>query len=385
MKKIILSLVLLSGVVFTAAAGLKVKISNPTPLARHCETVEIPWLAVAAAMKGVTAQNVAVCDASGAEIPSQVVYNGSEEPQLLIFQVTLAARAKAMFEVTDGRTVAEYPVQAYGRYVPERLDDYAWENNLVAYRLYGPRLTDPVSPGIDVWVKSTERMVIDERFKRGQYHHNFGDGMDCYKVGRTLGAGACAPLSGGRLWLSRNYAGQERLDNGPLRTTVRLTYDDFDVDGRKVSMVKYIELDANSYFNKMVNVYSDSADTLCVAAGMVLHRVKRRLTGDKFAAVTEAASDSKQPDVDGDISLAVIVPAGCGTEEVSAIESYGRKRAPKAKHLVVKSLLLGDDKTLVYWSGSAWSGAGMTAERWEQEVRDKLYAIEHPLKVKFRH
>ncbi len=98
-----------------------------------------------------------------------------------------------------------------GRTVPERYDDYAWENNKVAYRLYGPALeTSPeklVTPGIDVWVKCTDKLVIDEWYARGNYHHNYGDGMDCYKVGVTLGSGASLPFVDGKFWMmGHNYA-----------------------------------------------------------------------------------------------------------------------------------------------------------------------------------
>lgn len=66
----------------------------------------------------------------------------------------------------SSRACARTTAEAFGRAVPERYDDYAWENNKVAYRLYGPALeTSPeklITPGIDVWVKCTEKLVIDE-------------------------------------------------------------------------------------------------------------------------------------------------------------------------------------------------------------------------------
>ncbi|MFP3822536.1 DUF4861 family protein, partial [Bacillus sp. SIMBA_008] len=48
----------------------------------------------------------------------------------------------------------------YARFVPERIDDFAWENERVAFRTYGPeaqRLVDEgkeggtLSSGIDIW------------------------------------------------------------------------------------------------------------------------------------------------------------------------------------------------------------------------------------------
>lgn len=37
------------------------------------------------------------------------------------------------------------------------------------------------------------QLVIDEWYARGNYHHNYGDGMDCYKVGVTLGSAHRCP------------------------------------------------------------------------------------------------------------------------------------------------------------------------------------------------
>ena len=86
---------------------------------------------------------------------------------------------------------------------------YAWENNLCAYRLYGPALETSkeklITPGIDVWVKCTEKLVIDEWYAKGDYHHNYGEGMDCYKVGNTLGGVFCYWLGylGKMEWIER--------------------------------------------------------------------------------------------------------------------------------------------------------------------------------------
>ena len=202
--------------------GVEVSVENPTASERVNETVEVAWTAVAEHHPGITPAEVVVKNCQGEEIPSQVIYAGEEEPQAVIFQATVEGNGKACYTIVKG-TPAAYPSKAFGRIVPERYDDYAWENNLVAYRLYGPALeTSPeklITPGIDVWVKCTEKLVIDEWYAKGDYHHNYGDGMDCYKVGRTLGGGASVPMVGGKFWpMEHNYATAKTLDNGPIRT-----------------------------------------------------------------------------------------------------------------------------------------------------------------------
>lgn len=214
--------------------ALKVEVANTTPTERDDETVEIAWSEVAA-LKGVTPDNIVVLNDDNEQIPSQVLFRGGTEPQALIFQTDADPMESKRFKLVTGQR-ENYPAEAFGRTVPERYDDYAWENNKVAYRLYGPALeTSPeklVTPGIDVWVKCTDKLVIDEWYARGNYHHNYGDGMDCYKVGVTLGSGASLPFAGGKFWMmGHNYATARTLDNGPIRTSVELTYAPF--DGRR--------------------------------------------------------------------------------------------------------------------------------------------------------
>ena len=47
------------------------------------------------------------------------------------------------------------PGFAYGTFMPQRKDDFAWENDRIAFRVYGPSLerTGEISSGIDVWCK----------------------------------------------------------------------------------------------------------------------------------------------------------------------------------------------------------------------------------------
>ena len=157
--------------------GLVAEVTNETDLERSSETVEIAWGDLRRA--GVTADNVVVTTAEGEQIPSQVIFDSAGEPVTLLFQATVAPAASTSYRIEAGEREA-YEPQAYGRYVPERADDYAWENNLVAYRIYGPALADPRTQGVDVWVKSTPRLVINEWYGRNDYHHNYGEGMDCY-------------------------------------------------------------------------------------------------------------------------------------------------------------------------------------------------------------
>ncbi|MGN1212004.1 MAG: DUF4861 family protein, partial [Candidatus Cryptobacteroides sp.] len=197
-------------------------VTNNSDLPRTCETVEIPFKSLQKVCKGLTAENAVVTDILGKEIPSQI-YTSTEGTEYLLFQVTLASGSCTDFTVKAGER-KEYPVRAYSRYVPERADDYAWENDLIAGRIYGPALAAPRTIGCDIWLKCTDRIVMDEWFKRMDYHHNHGEGLDCYMVGKTLGGGAMVPANGGKIWIGDNYVTQEHFCDGPVRTSARFTH-----------------------------------------------------------------------------------------------------------------------------------------------------------------
>ena len=113
-------------------------------------------------------------------------------------------------------------------------------------------------------------MVINERYARGKYHEDHGDGMDYYHVGYTLGAGNCAPFVKDSIWYSKNYSRYEILDNGPLRTTFRLYFDAWKVDGHMVNATKTISLDAGSQLNKIeVSYNSETIKNLPIVIGVI--------------------------------------------------------------------------------------------------------------------
>lgn len=372
MKKLFLLLAAAALAACQTDKAVEVEVKNPTDVARNAETVELCWTKLSQSIAGLTPETVVVTNAEGEEIPSQVIYRGEAEPQSLIFQASVEGRETALFRVGAGSR-SEYEAQAFGRQVPERYDDYAWENNLCAYRLYGPALeTSPeklITPGIDVWVKCTEKLVIDEWYAKGDYHHNYGDGMDCYKVGRTLGGGASVPMVEGKFWpMEHNYATCQTLDNGPIRTSVKLVYVPWDVNGTAVSLVKTITLDANQRFNRMENLYEGAFEELPIAAGFVRHDVKGTESGENWLAMVEAVSDSKQPEVDGDIYQAVVLPGA-----VFNADLLGHA-------LAVKPVKSGEKMT--YYSASGWSQGGVeNMEDWIETIKEQVAMIESPLEV----
>ena len=131
-------------------------------------------------------------DADGDDTPDELrVPGGSRRQGEQDLHVETGTRAP--FKADD--------FKAYGRFVRERHDDFVWENDRVAHRMYGPDLEiwkkEPLtSSGIDVWVKRAKRMVVNEWYMTDDYHRDNGDGADFYSVKTSRGCGGVAVFAG---------------------------------------------------------------------------------------------------------------------------------------------------------------------------------------------
>jgi hypothetical protein len=102
---------------------------------------------------------------------------------------------------------------AYARLVPERKDDLAWENDKVAFRVYGPALrAGAEDSGIDAWTKRVPYPVLNSWYRRDRmekisYHQDHGEGLDAYHVGNTRGCGGLGLWIDGKLVTADTYIG----------------------------------------------------------------------------------------------------------------------------------------------------------------------------------
>ena len=142
------------------------------------------------------------------------------------------------------------------RFVPERSDDFVFENNLIAGRFYGKALEgNPTSPGLDIWVKLPGKLVADEWYKGFQtesdayYHHDHG-GKDCYKVAVSLGGGASSPLIDGKLcYPATNYRSWDIVESSPKKVVFTLHYPQWQAaDSVKVALDKTVTVVPDTYF-----------------------------------------------------------------------------------------------------------------------------------------
>ncbi|MHA4895431.1 DUF4861 family protein [Pedobacter sp. PWIIR3] len=376
MKKLMLFIALVTTVA-TATAQLKkdglITIKNPRQTsAGLSETVSISWRNIISKMPGLRAGNIRIFDANGGtEVPYQLEYLGMSTPQNLLLKITLPAGKTRAMRITAGKP-SLVVTNVYGRYVPERKDDFAWENDKIAFRMYGKALeaTNENAFGLDVWAKRTEKMVVDKWYKTGDYHADHGYGLDYYSVGFTLGAGDIAPFIEGKVWFPKNYRSWKILDNGPIRFTFELGYDEWNAAGRKVKVVKRYALDAGSQLNRVEATFTFDGEQgqLPVVAGIVLRKEQNPIVLKEKNGV--AGYWEPEHGMDGTLGIGTIM-----LDEKSEMTST-------AEYLLTL-INASTGKPVVYYNGAAWSKAGhiTSATQWFNYLNSFQQTLAQPLIV----
>ena len=248
------------------------------------------------------------------------------------------------------------------RYVPERADDFVFENNLIAGRFYGEALEgNPTSPGIDVWVKLPGKLVANEWYEHatsgdGNYYHHDHGGKDCYKVAVSLGGGASSPLVRGDIaYPATNYRSYEILSEKPDKIVFVLNYPEWTVDSLKVSLSKKVTIRPNTYFCDVEDTYTFNTERLTIAAGLLRHDVIQEIYSEGVVALWEHASDQSQEPEDGLIGVAVVM------QNADSVKVVG-------KHAVALKTIKSGEK-IHYKFGSCWSkGEIKDASTWFEAV-----------------
>jgi unsaturated rhamnogalacturonyl hydrolase len=341
-----------------------VSVANKANFHRADESIEVK----------APATPVAVMEASTSRIlPSQRIGD------TLLFQANFAPGEQRRFLLLPAGAMPPLPapdVKVHARFVPERLDDFAWESDRIAHRTYGPAiLKEPkehVSSGIDVWVKSVRYPVLDKWYRQGAYHLDHGEGVDNYHVGTARGCGGLSVFDGGRAYDSKVYAGWKLIADGPLRAVFELRYDAWNAGARQVAETKRISIDAGSNFSRVESRFdSERPAALEVGPGISLRKGEGRLVKDEAAGWISYWEPEAPPH--GHTACALVVPG----QPVRSVEAGGN------------ALLLGHAlpaQPFVHYLGAGWSKSGdfPTVESWEAYVRHYAERLSSPLQVTYQ-
>ena len=364
------------------AAQLTVTAVNGLPLARANQTIELTAAQLALlGTKDFT--TVHVQDAAGKELLAQAVDTDGDayrKTDLVIFQADFAASETKTFTVTTGKKqeFSKEQFKAFGRFVRERFDDFAWENDRIAHRTYGKALEtwdgEPLSSStIDIWSKRTPHMVINDWYLADHYHEDSGEGADYYSAGTSRGCGGNGLWAADRLWTSRNFINSRVLANGPIRVMFELEYAPFQVDNISVSEVKRITLDAGSQLDRFQSSYKQftrPGQTQKLTTGIGL----KKTGGEQVEANVERGWLLKWEKVEknaGNQGLAIIVDS----------KSLEKQSEDKLNQLLLAKV--PESGIASYWAGFAWDKAGQitSAEAWKKYVDEFAQGVQSPIEV----
>ena len=267
---VLLSLTVLAASHAAAEDGpVRLRVTSLLDAARPEETVEVAASAVARRWKAADLPALAVTDprTSRPLVAQAVDEDGDGTFDRLVFQADFAPRESREFLLAraEPRKARLEDYRVYGRFVRERHDDFAWENDRVAFRVYGEGLEtfaeEPLtSSAVDVWTKRTRRLVLNDWYLVDDYHRDHGEGGDFYPAGRSRGCGGSGLVVGGSLVVSRNFRSSRVLAPGPIRLVFELVYPEWEKPGLKATEVKRVTLDAGSHFNRFESVYTLDGD-----------------------------------------------------------------------------------------------------------------------------
>lgn len=388
LKKNLLFIAILAGTFTIQSQSKIITISNNLKVDREFETIELTKKSL-----GLTTdaklENYVVKDlSSNSFLETQTVDNdGDGTMDVLLFQPKIKASSKQDFEVVIGTNpTASKIANCYSRFVPERTDDYAWENNKVAFRTYGPvaqKMVEDNVPGgtltsgIDAWLKRVDYPIINKWYEKatngtGTYHKDTGEGLDNFHVGDSRGVGGIAVNVDGKYYFSKNFISWKTITTGPIRTSFVLTYADWDAKGNTITESKLISLD---YGSQLSRFEIQITGTKTIAAGLTLHDKKGTIGTD----LKKGWLSYWEPIDDSEIGTGLVAPKGSllsfdnhVTDEKDLSNLYG-------------NIAVTNNKA-IYYVGFGWKKGSpfQNKQEWENYLSSFAEKVNNPLIVKLK-
>jgi hypothetical protein len=358
-----------------------ITVKNTLNFDREFETLEIDISAISPEK----VPDLVVLDEENSKLISQLVdTNLDGKNDIILFQPKLNASSSKTYKlaISKAKKVAD-TVYCYSRFVPERTDDYTWENNRVAFRTFGPVAQKMIengvkggtlSSGIDAWLKRVEYPIINTWYKRndvkkGAYHKDHGEGLDNFHVGVSRGIGGTAVKVDTSYYFSRNFTSYKTITTGPLRTSFVLTYATWDANGKQIDETKHVSLD---YGHNLTRFEIDVKGTENISSGITLHK-KKGVTNQSDANFWVSHWETLD---DSDLGTGIVTTK----PYFSGSEKYVTSRKDESNHFLHLKVV---DGKVIFYSGFGWikSKQFNSQKDWENYLTDFSKKINSPLKV----
>jgi len=366
--------------------NITITVKNPLNIERSYETVTLTKAFLQ--NKNLALLGIREEKTGEIQITQTVDLDGDGSMDELLFQPKLGPKSKkeyTVFQITENQRL-KTETYCYSRFVPERTDDYAWENNKVAFRTYGPRAQKMIednikggtlSSGIDGWLKRVEYPIINKWYDKttkgqGSYHQDSGEGLDNFHVGSSRGIGGTAVKVDSVYYISKNFTSWKTISTGPIRTSFILTYADWDAAGNKIKETKKISLDYGSFLSKFEISISGTKE---VAVGLTLHDKK----GVVASNIKDGWLDHWEKIDDSELGTGIVVP----NKKLVGIENYLTSKPDLSNHYATLKV---EDNKIIYYAGFGWKKQGtfVTKEAWESYLKEFAEKVNNPFIVKLK-
>lgn len=354
------------------------------------EIVSIPVSNLQSFLNKNKESDLRIKDNGNKYLPIQWIDNdGDGKSDELLFQANIDAKKTNSYTiVADAKTlVPESKLTTYSRLVPERVDDYAWENDKIAFRVYGPKGQkealagvngSTLSSGVDIWLKRTDQPIINKWYKGymtdPMYYHKDtrGEGYDPYHVGDSRGTGGTGIWKNDSLQVSQNFVTSKTIAEGPLRTVFELTYNPWSEYG--VKETKRISLDLDSNFSKFESTFDAEKQVPNYTIGVTLHKNEGEAKlNDKSGYYLHWEKID-----DAFVGEGIVIDPKIVEKSIAF-----KSKAPDQSNLLV---VTKPQQKLVYYAGFAWqkSGQVQTQKDWEALLQKQSKIIANPLLIKIK-
>ncbi|MBB6329948.1 hypothetical protein HNP24_000898 [Chryseobacterium sediminis] len=366
-----------------------IQVKNTLNFSRN-EIVSIPVSQLAPFLSRNSESDLRIKDSGKNILPIQWIdYDGDGKNDELLFQVNIEAKkANTYAIIADAKIpIPESKTSTYSRLVPERADDYAWENNKIAFRVYGPKgqkealegiKGSTLSSGVDIWLKRTDKPVINKWYKGyltdPMYYHKDtrGEGYDPYQVGDSRGTGGIGIWVNEKLQVSQNFVSSKTIAEGHLRTVFELTYNPWSEFG--VKETKRISLDLDSNFSKFESSFQAEKQVPNYTIGITLHKNEGETKlNDKSGYYLHWEKID-----DAFVGEGIVVDPEIVEKSVAF-----KSETPDQSNLLV---VTKPQNKLIYYAGFAWQKSGQiqTQKDWEALLQKQSQIIANPLMIKVK-
>lgn len=295
---LLLTIILISGSL--AAKDLQVILKNTANIERKDELIVIPWDSVVNKLGEISSNKTLLVFNSSKTFSSQLDdLNGDGKWDELAFLADLKPQEMLTLniKVIDMSEAPKYDVRTNIRFAriikagkiyeeansAKRLKGFmvdstkhypqfegpGWENDKVAFRNYFDERN-----GIDIFGKTTTKMILDSVGIKEEYHHLKPWGMDILKVGNSLGAGALGAYYKDSLYRISAIEGAsfKIVAEGPVRSILDLDFAKMQTSNLTFTLKHRISIVAGEYgYHSDVYVFEPSDNFLLVTGLVNLH------------------------------------------------------------------------------------------------------------------